>query len=343
MRLCWAFLLASVLSYLCGFAVRASLARLGVLDRPNQRSSHDQPVMRGGGVGVLTAAAAAGALSVSPGAVAGFYWIALACLILAAVSFADDVRSVRHVIRLGVHAGAAIIALWALGLGRPASLQPVAAAALAVVGFLWITGYTNAFNFMDGINGIAGMQVVATGVGTALVAVAAGASPSHPSVILAVVLAGAGAGFLPHNFPRARMFLGDVGSAPLGFLLSVLAFWLARDLGWYLLGAFGLLHANFVLDTAVTLVRRIRNGEKCLESHRDHFYQLLVRAGKSHRFVTLLEGALQGVALLVVLAAMRMGWGGRLASAAFVCAMWLAFFAYARARFRSRPAAASAP
>ncbi len=342
MNLCWAFLLAFVLSYLLGFAARAVLARYGVVDLPNQRSSHDTPVMRGGGAAVLVAAAIAAALSTPPQSAPGFYWVALAGLVLAVVSFLDDLRSLPQVIRLGVQAGAAIIALAALGLAGAARLHPLFAAILGIAGSFWIVGYTNAFNFMDGVNGMAGMQAVVTGVGTALVAVAAGGSRDHPAVVLATVIAGAGAGFLPHNFPRARMFLGDVGSAPLGFLLSVLAFWLARDLGWYLLGAFGLLHANFVLDTAITLVRRIMKGERLLESHRDHFYQLLVRAGKSHRFVTAWEGALQVVVLLVVLASVRMGWAGRAAAVGIVFAIWLTFFAYAGLTFRRRSNAADA-
>ncbi len=338
MNLYWAFFLASAVSYLAGFAARAILGRLGVVDRPNERSSHDRPVVRGGGISLLIGAAVAGYAAAPLNAAPGFAWLALAVVVLTAVSFLDDLRSRSPVLRFGVQAGAAIVALSALGLTGGIASTPTASAIFATVGFLWIIGYTNAFNFMDGINGIAGMQVVTTGAGTALVALTAGAGRTHPAVVLAIVLAGAGAGFLPHNFPRARMFLGDVGSAPIGFLLAVLAFWLARDLGWYLLGAFGLLHANFVLDTAFTLGRRIRKGENWLQPHREHFYQRLVRTGRTHLFVTSAEGLLQVLVLVVVLAAQGMGWPVKAAAATFVCALWAAFFTYAERLFdRANP------
>jgi UDP-N-acetylmuramyl pentapeptide phosphotransferase/UDP-N-acetylglucosamine-1-phosphate transferase len=333
-NLYWAFLLALAASYLSGFAARAVLGRLGVVDRPNERSSHHRPVVRGGGVSLLFGAAVAGYATARLNAVPGFAWIAVAVVALAAVSFLDDLRSRSPVLRFGVQAAAAILALSALGFTGGIGSTPLASAIFAAVGFLWVIGYTNAFNFMDGINGIAGMQVVTTGVGTALVALASGAGSAHPAVVLSVVLAGAGAGFLPHNFPRARMFLGDVGSAPIGFLLAVLAFWLARDLGWYLLGAFGLLHANFVLDTAFTLGRRIRRGDNWLEPHREHFYQRLVRSGRTHLLVTSAEGLLQVLVLVVVLTAQGMGWPVKAAAATFVCALWAAFFTYAERLFR---------
>jgi Fuc2NAc and GlcNAc transferase len=343
MNLCWAFLLGLVISYPAGFVARAVLNRFAVIDLPNERSSHDKPIVRGGGVALLFAAAVASYLSAPLGEVPRFYWVALAALVLAFVSFLDDVRTVPQSVRFGVQAAAAIVALSAFGFVGSAQLQPWMTEVLAVLGFFWIVGYSNAFNFMDGINGIAGMQVVTTGVGMGVVALAAGANKEDPAVILSFALAGAGAGFLPHNFPRARMFLGDVGSVTLGFLLSVLAFWLARDLGWHLLGAFGLLHANFVLDTAITLARRIARGEKFLESHRDHFYQLLLRSGKSHAYVTGCEGLLQAVVLVVMLASLRMGWPGRIGSVVAICGIWLSFFAYAERSFRRRPAAAAAP
>ncbi len=260
--------------------------------------------------------------------------IALAGLVLAVVSFIDDLRSLSQLLRFAVQAGAASIALYALCAGRIAAFSPPMVAGVTTIGFLWITGYTNAFNFMDGINGLAGMQIVTTGVGTALVGMAAGSTSDHPAIVLSFVLAGAGVGFLPHNFPRARMFLGDVGSAPVGYLLAVLAFWLARDFGWWLLGAFGLLHANFVLDTGVTLARRIWRKEQWIDSHREHFYQRLVRSGKTHLFVTGWEATLQALVLGIIVYAIRMNWLQRCAVAAVVCMLWMGFFAYAECQFK---------
>jgi UDP-N-acetylmuramyl pentapeptide phosphotransferase/UDP-N-acetylglucosamine-1-phosphate transferase len=157
-----------------------------------------------------------------------------------------------------------------------------------------------------------------------------------PPVLLSLVIAGACAGFLPHNFPRARMFMGDVGSAPLGFLLAALVVWIARDYGWWLLIPLGLLHANFVLDTGLTLARRVLRGERWYEAHREHFYQRLIRAGKSHPFVTGLEMALQGVVLGLMVLYLHASVPARVGLIAVVILVWLAFFAYCERLFRRR-------
>ena len=326
------FLITAVGSFVLCFPVHRLLLRWNMIDRPNERSSHSRPTARGGGIAVLMAVMFVGTFAVN--ATWSIALIALAGLVLAVVSFIDDLKSLRQLLRFAVQASAAVIALYALGFGGGTGLSPVSTIGIAVIGFLWITGYTNAFNFMDGINGLAGMQVVTTSIGTALVGIAAGGTLDHPAIILSLVLAGAGIGFLPHNFPRARMFLGDVGSAPLGFLLAVFAFWLARDLGWWLLGAFGLLHANFVLDTTVTLARRIWRGDRWFESHREHFFQRLVRAGKSHVFVTGWESVLQIIVLIIVVATIKQDWLQRFVAAGVVCVLWVGFFAYAELQFR---------
>ena len=334
---------AAVGAFALGFPVRRALVHWNIIDRPNERSSHSRPTARGGGIAVLTAVMLAGTFAVNPACAWSITLIAFAGLVLAVVSFIDDLKSLPQLLRFTVQAGAALVALYALCFDGMAGLSPAITVGIAVIGFLWITGYTNAFNFMDGINGIAGMQIVTTGIGTAFVGIAAGGTLDHPAIILSLVLAGAGAGFLPHNFPRARMFLGDVGSAPLGFFLAVFAFWLARDLGWWLLGAFSLLHANFVLDTTVTLARRIWRGERWFESHREHFYQRLVRAGKSHSFVTGWECVLQIIALITIVAAIKTGWPQRLAATAVVCVLWAGFFVYAERQFSRSLTSSAAP
>ncbi len=128
--------------------------------------------------------------------------------------------------------------------------------------------------------------------------------------------------------------MDDVSSAPLGFLLAALALWTAASYGGWLLLPLGLLHANFVLDTAVTLIRRIARGERWYAPHREHFYQRLVRAGKSHSWVTGWEAGLQVLALLLLLASLQ----AALLVQAFlylsVVLLWLGFFAYAEVVFR---------
>ena len=215
-----------------------------------------------------------------------------------------------------------------------ASLHGPAFTLIVIAGLAFVfAGYANAFNFMDGINGIAAGQAVVTGIGTALLGgLALEGFPNAP-VLLSLVVAGAAAGFLPHNFPKARMFMGDVGSAPLGFLLAALAVWLAKIAGWWLIVPIALLHANFVLDTGITLGRRIFRGERWYEAHREHFYQRLVRTGKGHTLVTLLEMGLQCVVLGLLTLYIFSGASARLILAVVVITIWLSFFAWAEICF----------
>jgi len=236
--------------------------------------------------------------------------------------------------RIGVQIGAAVLVAvelaWRL---VPFQGELIASLLVGMLVFV-IVGYTNAFNFMDGINGIAGAQTLVCGLGTAGLAVVAGVPLDHPAVLFSLLAAGAAAGFLPHNFPRAKMFMGDVGSVPSGFLLAVLAAWVARDFGWWLLVPLGLLHANFLLDTGITLIRRVVLGDRWYEAHREHFYQRLVRAGKSHAFVTVVEMALQIIVLGLVLAYLQVGSVGRLLLIGIVVMIWLSFFTLAEVCFR---------
>ncbi len=337
------FLLSLVSAYVLCWPAACLLRRCGVIDRPNARSSHTEPTVRGGGVAIIVTilgglcVLGAGAENELVGRQA---WVlAAGVLLLALVSFIDDLRSVGAASRFGCHGAVAIALLWVLGVpdtGLTGVAATVAGGALCVVGFLWVAGYTNAFNFMDGINGLAAGQATLGGLGTAGLALAAGLPVSHPVVVLSLVAAGAAAGFLPHNFPRARMFMGDVSSAPLGCLLAALGWWLANSAGWLWLVPVGLLHANFVLDTGVTLVRRVVRGERWHEAHREHFYQRLIRSGKSHAFVSGWELGLQGAVALVVIGAARLqsvvGWG---VAVGFVIALWGVFFVFAERRFRA--------
>jgi UDP-N-acetylmuramyl pentapeptide phosphotransferase/UDP-N-acetylglucosamine-1-phosphate transferase len=156
---------------------------------------------------------------------------------------------------------------------------------------------------------------------------------------MSLVVAGAALGFLPHNFPSARMFMGDVGSAPLGFLLAALVLWQAEAAGWWLLVPLGLLHANFVFDTGITLVRRIFRSERWYEAHREHFYQRFVRAGKTHPWVTLGEAGLQILVIGLLVLYLRASVEARILLAVVVLAIWMAYFCWAEVlfwRFASR-------
>lgn len=138
------------------------------------------------------------------------------------------------------------------------------------------------------------------------------------------------------NSPNACMFMGRSAAPPLGFRSAKLVLWLARDHGWSLLIPLALLHANFVLDTSITLLRRIIRGETWYAAHREHFYQRLVRAGKTHAFVTLWEVGLQVLVLGLMLLYLHVGDVGRLSLIGLVVAIWLAFFWYCESQFRMK-------
>jgi UDP-N-acetylmuramyl pentapeptide phosphotransferase/UDP-N-acetylglucosamine-1-phosphate transferase len=334
------FLPSLIASLALGWPVYFALRASGVVDKPNARSSHSVPTVRGGGVAIILTILGAVVFQAmrDRGCEGSLIAVALAVLGLAVVSFIDDLRSVPALLRFGAHGAAAALVLIIVGIPENAASGGPAfalAALWTLIGFLWIAGYTNAFNFMDGINGIAAGQATVTGLATAALALIGGLPPAHPAVWLAAAAAGAAAGFLPHNFPRARMFMGDVSSAPLGFLLAALGWWLVRDTAWWMLVPLGLLHANFVLDTGVTLARRLLCGERWYQPHREHFYQRLVRAGRGHAEVTGLEMGLQLLAAVGVLLAVKAHSGVWLAVVAVaVVAMWALFFLRAERIFR---------
>lgn len=337
MELSEIFVGAAAISFVLCYPVRRLLLHWEVLDLPNARSSHSYVTVRGGGTALIMACGIVEALLGLQSKEADLVWIIVAALIVAVVSFLDDIRSIHQAIRLGAQAVAALLVLYVLLIHGAIARPTLLTALLGFVGLLWIVGYTNAFNFMDGINGLAGMQLVATGLGTGIIGIAAGGGTGHPAVVFSITLAGAGAGFLPHNFPNARLFLGDVGSATVGFLLAILGFWLARDLGWWLLGAFGLLHANFVLDTIVTFGRRLIRGDRCFAPHREHFYQRFTRAGRPHWYVTSWEAAIQVVVVFLIAFSVRMAWAIRISVVVVVCAAWILFFQYIERVFRKSP------
>jgi FlaA1/EpsC-like NDP-sugar epimerase/UDP-N-acetylmuramyl pentapeptide phosphotransferase/UDP-N-acetylglucosamine-1-phosphate transferase len=335
-----AAVMAFGISLVGGWVVYPLLLQWNVIDRPNERSSHTRATARGGGIAVIGAVCLAGmVIGVSADSLITWGIVGLT-IVLSAVSMVDDLRSLSARLRLVCHLAVALAGLGLVGLGglylgisggTGWNVPPLVA---WLLGVLWVAGYTNAFNFMDGINGIAAGQAFVTGLGMALITALAGASWTSAPVLLSLAVAGAAAGFAPHNFPRARMFMGDVGSAPLGFLLAVLVFWSAHEQGWWLLIPLSLLHANYVLDTGITLARRAWRRERLGAAHREHAYQRLVRAGKSHSFVTLSEVGLQAVALSLMMAYVSADPSVRPLLACLTLAIWVSYLAYAEIVFR---------
>jgi UDP-N-acetylmuramyl pentapeptide phosphotransferase/UDP-N-acetylglucosamine-1-phosphate transferase len=254
------------------------------LDHPNERSLHERPVPRTGGIAVL-----AGTASVIV-FLQHAYWLPLAlALILAAVSLVDDLRDMPTPVRLIAHLTAAAVlvgnALWP---GHPLGVV------LLVIAIAWIT---NLYNFMDGSDGLAGGMAV-LGFGTYAVAAYLAGDPVLAA--LCVAIAGAAAAFLTHNFPPARIFLGDVGSIPLGFLAGALGV-----VGWqgglWPLWFPVLVFGPFIGDATITLIRRLLRRERVWQAHRDHYYQRLVRMGAGHRGTALVGYAIMAACAAVAL------------------------------------------
>ena len=236
------------------------------LDQPNERSLHERPVPRTGGIAVL--AGIAGAVVLLKGA----YWLPLAlALVLAALSLVDDLRDMPTPVRLIAHLTAAAVlvgsALW------PAHPLEVVLLVLAIT---WIT---NLYNFMDGSDGLAGGMAL---IGFGTYALAAYVAGDAVLAALCVAVAAAAAAFLVHNFPPARIFLGDVGSIPLGFLAGGLGL-LGWGKGLWPLWFPVLVFGPFIGDATFTLLRRLARRERVWQAHRDHYYQRLVRMGFGHR------------------------------------------------------------
>ncbi len=260
----------------------------GVLDVPNERSAHVTPTPRGGGVAIVIAASAAFALLAWRAVVPVDLMLALlgGGVAVALVGFFDDRLQLAPAVRIVVHLAAALWALACLG-----GLPPLRIAghlvefgwfgyALGAIGIVWTL---NLFNFMDGIDGIAASEAVFISWSGAALALVSG--------IAAVPAAGftfgaACCGFLWWNWPPAKIFMGDVGSGYLGFVIAVLAVAAARANAialfvWLVLGGV------FFVDATVTFVRRLVRGERVYQAHRSHAYQWLARRWGSHRRVTI--------------------------------------------------------
>ena len=261
----------------------ALLRRLTVLDLPGERSSHSVPTPRGGGAPIAAGLLVAAALT--PGTDDAKLAFAVAVGFFGLLGLLDDLGGLPAIFRLALQtAGAACVApLLVLHL----SLTAFAMAAAALVAAVWLVGFVNAFNFMDGVNGISAAHAV---IGGAAYACLAAWRQDGFGIAAGLALTAGACAFLPWNAGRARVFLGDVGSYSIGAALAVLAVRLIAD-GVPAEAVAGPV-ALYLADVAWTLQRRIRRGEPWLEGHRTHVYQRWCDAGWSHQEVTLLTSAL---------------------------------------------------
>lgn len=257
--------------------VRLLALRHGVLDHPTQRSSHAVATPRGGGLGLVLAVLGVCAWPATHPVRWTLVALLLATSAVALVGWLDDRRGLSVRARLIVH----VMAGAAVGAAAAMSSASLALAFLLFAGWtFWTVSSINLVNFMDGINGLVASQIAVFALSLAFFP-----DQSNVAAVVEMSVAGACLGFLPWNFPNARIFLGDVGSGALGFLVPALALLAMQGQGIDVVRAHLPLLPLFG-DATWTILRRWRNGEQLTAPHRSHLYQRLANNGLGHARVT---------------------------------------------------------
>jgi len=298
---------AALLSVVVTGIVLGLLRRRAILDKPNERSSHSVPTPRGGGWGVMLAllpfwlwAVFSAGRQYDP-----TEWALIAgVVLLMAVSWEDDRRGLRPLTRFLTQfvAVGLVMALLPRSLSFTDGLLPFALdRLLAAIAWLW---FVNLFNFMDGIDGLAGGSAAAMGFGLLLVWLRHG--PSELDSFRGAMIAAVSLGFLFWNWQPAKIFMGDIGSIPIGYLLGYELVRLAMD-GAPILTLIIALY--YLADATITLARRALRGERVWEAHREHFYQRSVQLGRSHSRTAETAILVQfALAIFAILAALWSAW-----------------------------------
>lgn len=327
-----ALLAASVAIGCAGtWALARELRRRAILDHPNARSSHAAPTPRGGGIAIVAALALTGGAALGLGYLdVDSGWVLGGVIVLAVLSFVDDVRTLSARARLLGQVAVVMTGLWLFhdsGSGSWLVLDGLLPSWLdgIVAGLAWLW-FLNLFNFMDGIDGISGVETVTIGIGLAAIWLLVPLAPGFaPTVVLTGLAAAATAGFLVWNWHPARIFMGDVGSVPLGFLLGWALLDLAATGAW---AAAAILPLYYLADATLTLLRRMARGEPVWRAHRSHAYQRATQRGLDHaqvsRRIALFNAPLVGLA---VIAAFLEVWGA-LAMLLGAVPLTLAFLRY---------------
>ncbi len=252
------------------------------VDLPGERSLHTRPVPRTGGIGLFAGVLVSGAFVSLKGSQWPWLEPIIACA-LCAISLVDDRRGLSVAVRLSAHLGAALLFLVCVLVDGRGQLANLPAWLWLPLAFLTIVAMSNFYNFMDGANGMAGgMTLIGFGAFTAA------AITTQPGLAaLCAALAGAALGFLLFNWP-GRIFMGDCGSVPLGFLAASIGVsgWLAGAWAFWFPA---IVFAPFIVDASVTLLRRFWRGDRIWQAHREHYYQRAVRMGLSHGRVAMWE------------------------------------------------------
>jgi UDP-GlcNAc:undecaprenyl-phosphate GlcNAc-1-phosphate transferase len=306
-----AFLTLTVLAYAGVYWIRQWTLRRHIMDHPNERSSHSVPTPRGGGLGIVV-------LVIGTVLVVGFVngfdrqglVYVVAGILLAWLGWQDDVRSLSSKMRFALQALAVIVTMLGLGYFKSVTIPLFGELHLGWIGipitFLWILGLVNAYNFMDGIDGFAGGVALAAGLGWMLISSSVGGMRNPLAFWIALAIAASSLGFLGHNWPPARIFMGDVASTFLGFSFAVLPLMSAKQGGDPLMFGTAILW-TFIMDAGLTFLRRLAKREDVFAAHRTHLYQRLADSGIRPAFVSALF-----ILLTLLGAALSLAWAREL-------------------------------
>ncbi len=336
------------LALLAGLALFSAIVvrvmiSVGVPDRPEARKAHTKTTPKSGGVGIVAAFLLGFLLLYQYGQVSRlgqghFLGVIGAAVMMAVISFIDDIFDVSFLIKLGAQFLAASIAvatgLWVHVFALPWLGTVDIGLAGVPLTFFFILYVTNAMNFIDGLNGLAaGVTLVAC----LFLAGIAAAYDGFFVYTAALLLAGGVLGFLPYNFPRAKIFMGDVGSQFCGFMLALFGIAAARygalALSFLLVP---LLLSGVLFDVTFTLARRILAGENIARAHRGHLYQVAQRAGVDARVVALAHWGFAALGGLTAIGFVAAGQGWKLPVALVPLAVQMGWAAYVVARVRVR-------
>lgn len=303
------FALLTILSALGVWIIRQYAERRRIMDHPNERSSHSAPTPRGGGLAIVIVVLAAGIFAVlaersrSPIDISPSLIYLVCGAIIACLGWRDDVHSLSPRARFAVQGLVALASVLGMGYFKSVTIPLFGQLQLGVVGFvitiLWIVGLTNAYNFMDGIDGIAGGVALSAAFGWMFLAT----HTNHNFVFwVALAVAASSLGFLFHNWSPAKIFMGDAGSTFLGYTFAVLPL-LSADEGGDALMLGILLMWTFIMDAGVTFIRRALKRENVFAAHRTHLYQRLIIGGCKHAQVSALY-----ILLTLLAAALAYAW-----------------------------------
>jgi UDP-N-acetylmuramyl pentapeptide phosphotransferase/UDP-N-acetylglucosamine-1-phosphate transferase len=332
------YILLVLLSYLGVWLIRRYAEKRQLLDHPNERSSHSLPTPRGGGLAIVVLVVATGVWAMTSGIESNQAPVDLrrnivyiVCgIVIAFLGWRDDLHSVSPKVRFAVQALVAAVSIWGMGYFKAVTIPFVGEIQLGVVGlvitFLWIIGLTNAYNFMDGIDGIGGGVAFAAGLGWALLVSNIPYLANSFVFWIALAISASSLGFLGHNWHPAKIFMGDVASTFLGYSFAVMPL-LASDKEGDALMLGTLLLWTFIMDAGVTFIRRAIQRENVLAAHRTHLYQRLVTGGYSH-------AAVSSMYIVLTLVALRLAsaWseGNQVASALILFGLPLAYYVLSR-------------